>query len=86
MSFSKLEQDLHFSHCPRFDKHELSEDQILAIAKKAVELAREDMYNDVKKEFTAEVGRSVIDKFSWLVGIVVVSLFFWLQSKGFLKL
>jgi hypothetical protein len=75
-----------FATCPRYIRHELTEEQVLAIAKKAVELAREDFYLDVKKEFAAEVGQSIISKFTYLVGLVIVGAFFWLQSQGFIKL
>ena len=71
-----------FSQCPRYDQHELSDEQIEAIAeraaKKAVQMARDDFYKDV--------GETIVGKFKWLVGAVIVGLFVWLASKGAIKL
>jgi len=66
-----------FEACPRYDRHELSEDQIVDIAKKAVQLAREDFY--------ADVGRSVTNKFFWAVGLLVVGLLGWMTAHGYIK-
>ena len=66
-----------FISCPKYDKHELSEDQIIEIAKKAVDLAREEFYQ--------EVGKSVTSKFFVIVGISVVGIFGWLTTHGYLK-
>ena len=64
-----------FEHCPRYDKHELSEEQILDIAKKAVTLARDDFYR--------EVGQSVISKFFLMVGSITVIAFGILTHNGY---
>lgn len=71
-----------FMQCPRFDKHELTDDQIEEIAeraaKKAIALARDGFYQDV--------GETIVGKFKWLLGAVIVGSFMWLASKGFIKL
>jgi hypothetical protein len=73
------EQELkHFENCPNYSRYELSEEQIIIIAKKAVESARNDFYK--------EVGETIVTKFFWLVGIVAVGLFAWLQSHNIIKL
>lgn len=66
-----------FLECPRYDKHELSEEQIIDIAKKAVDLAREEFY--------AEVGKSVTSKFFVIAGLLVVGAFAWLTKHGYLQ-
>lgn len=66
-----------FVECPRYDKHELSEDQIVEIAKKAVALARDEFYQ--------EVGKSVTSKMFITVGLIVVGIFGWLTTHGYLK-
>ncbi len=66
-----------FVECPRYDKHELSEDQIVEIAKKAVALARDEFYQ--------EVGKSVTSKLFFVVGIACVGAIGWLASHGYLK-
>ena len=53
------EMDESFAMCPRYDKHELDEEQIEDIAeraaKKAIIMARDDFYKDV--------GKSMFNKF-----------------------
>jgi hypothetical protein len=66
-----------FTTCPKYDKHELSEDQILEIAKKAVVMARDEFYT--------EVGRGVTSKFFVVTGVITVGLMGWLSSHGYLK-
>lgn len=66
-----------FETCPRYDKHELSEAQIIEIAKKAVLLAREDFY--------ADVGKSITNKFFWAVGLSIVSFMGWMTAHGYIK-
>jgi len=72
---NRRQQD--FESCPRFDKHELSEEQIVSIAKKAVLLA--------KDEFYMEVGKSVTTKFFMVVGVMSTVLLAWLTAKGYLR-
>lgn len=75
------EKDI-FLECPHYEQHDLSESQIDEIAeraaKRAIEMARDDFYKDV--------GKSIVSKFTWGVGVSAVGLFLWLQSKGFIKL
>lgn len=54
----------------------LTDEQIDDIADRAAKRALEMVY--------AEVGRSVLKKAAWLVGVVVVGLFIWLAGKGHL--
>ena len=72
----KAEDD--FTQCPRYDKHELSENQIKSIAEaaaiRAVEIARENFYKDV--------GQSVVSKWFIFVGIATVGLYAWLRGKN----
>lgn len=60
----------------------ISEDQIEEIAelaaKKAVEKLEARMYQ--------EIGRGVMKKLSWLVGIAAVGTFLWAQKNGWIKL
>ena len=66
-----------FASCPRFERHEISEDQIVEIAKKAVLLA--------KDEFYLEVGKSVTKKFIIVVGFLTTLFLGWLSAKGYIK-
>jgi len=74
--------DESFSQCPRYDKHELSDDQIEEIAeraaKKAIGMARDEFYQDV--------GETIVGKFKWLVGAIAVGIFVWLAQHGIIKL
>lgn len=67
-----------FEKCPNFHRYDLSEEQIIIIAKKAVEAARNDFYK--------EVGETIVTKFFWLVGIAAVGLVAWLQTHNVIKL
>lgn len=78
----KSDTDDSFSMCPRYDKHELSDDQIEEIAERAAEKA----IDKAKADFYQDVGHTVINKFYWLVGAVIAGSFLWLNSKGFIKL
>ena len=78
--------DTNFNLCPHYDRYEMSEEQVLFIAKKAVELAKEDMYKFVKKEFSAELGSTILSKLAYMVGASVLGVFMWLASHGFIKL
>jgi hypothetical protein len=71
-----LRRHSDYAQCPKFDRHELSEDQIIEIAKKAVALAREEFYQ--------EVGKSVTSKFFVLVGLATMATMVWLTRKGYI--
>ena len=70
-----------FSSCPRYDKHELSDDQIEDIAERAATRA----VSKVKGEFYEEVGKGVMSKLYWLVGIILVGAYAWMVAHGFIK-
>ena len=78
----KLELDESFAQCPKYNLHELTDEQIDAIAekaaKRAVAMARDDFYKDV--------GETIIGKTKWLVGAIVVGGFVWLAQHGMIKL
>lgn len=59
----------------------LTEEQIEAIA----ELAATKAINKMETQLYTTVGKSVLSKLAYLVGIVTVALYFWLQSKGLMK-
>lgn len=58
----------------------LTEDQIEDIAERAAERALNKMADQVYRE----VGKGVISKALWLIGVAAVGLAAWLKSKGFL--
>lgn len=59
--------------CPLTD-----EDEIEKIAEKAAQKAIEKLTNQVYQE----VGKSVVQKLFYVVGICAVGLYLWLKSKG----
>jgi len=75
---SQEDNPVIFTQCPQFNRYELSEEQIIIIAKKAVEEARNSFYK--------EVGETIITKFFWLVGIIAVGVFTWMTSHNIIKL
>lgn len=56
----------------------LTEEQINQIANKAAERALENVY--------AQVGKSVVTKFLWIVGLVAVGAFLYFSGKGTIPL
>ena len=72
---------MDYKECPRYDKHELDDEQIEAIAQraaeKAVELAKDDLFK--------EVGHSVLKGLYYVIGVAAVALFIWLARIGIIK-
>jgi hypothetical protein len=75
---SNAEQRIHdrrrFPSC-------LSEDEINLIAERAAERAVEK----ITTQFYEQIGKSIIHKFMWLVGLISVGAFFWLETHGMIK-
>jgi hypothetical protein len=59
---------------------QLTDDQIEQIATKAAEKAVSMMTNQLYQE----VGKSVVNKFLWVVGVAAVALAAWAKGKGWL--
>jgi hypothetical protein len=70
--------EVNFKNCPKFIYHDISEDQVIAIAVKAVEIARNDFYQGV--------GETIVTKFFWLIGIIATGIVLWLNNKGLINL
>jgi 3-methyladenine DNA glycosylase Tag len=66
---------------PGSKEPQLTEEQIDHIAEKAAEKAVEKLMD---KGFKA-VGKTVVEKLFWIVGVVSLGLYFWLQAKGIVK-
>jgi tetrahydromethanopterin S-methyltransferase subunit G len=70
-----------FKACPRYDKHELTDEQIDLIAtnaaKKAVDLAKKELYQGV--------GERVVNWIFWVIGVAVVGLFLFAVKMGWVK-
>lgn len=58
----------------------LTDEEIDIIAEKAAEKAVAKMTTAVYRE----VGRTIVQRFFWIVGLSALGLYFWLQSKGFI--
>jgi hypothetical protein len=56
----------------------LTEDQIEEIAERAAERAMAKLTDHMYKQ----VGKSVVSKLFWLVGVISVGLYLWLKQKG----
>jgi ribosome recycling factor len=57
---------------------QLTEDQIEEIAERAAERAMQKLTDHMYKQ----VGKSVISKLFWIVGVISVGLYLWLKQKG----
>ena len=60
-------------NCPLYNDSELVE-----IAERAAERAVEKLTNHVYQQ----VGRSVVEKLFYIIGVCAVGLYLWLKSKG----
>ncbi len=56
----------------------LTEEQIEEIAERAAERAMAKLTDHMYKQ----VGKSVVSKLFWIVGIISVGLYLWLKQKG----
>jgi hypothetical protein len=56
---------------------QLSEAQIEAIAERAAEVALERVYT--------QIGRSVVNKFLWLLGAAALAVAAWFNGAGYIK-
>lgn len=59
----------------------LTEAQIEEIAERAANKSVAKLTDQVYRE----VGKNVLQKFTYVVGAIAVALFLWLQSKGLIK-
>lgn len=59
----------------------LTDAQIEKIAEKAAEKAVAKITDRVYRD----VGKNVVQKLFWVIGVISIALFFWLQSKGLIK-
>ena len=66
-----------FEVCPKYERHELSEDQIIDIAKKAVQLAKEE--SDI------EVGRLTKKGLKYIAVTLLIGLYVWATQQGFIE-
>lgn len=66
------------THACRQDCPLLSDPELEKIAERAAEKAIEKLTNHVYQE----VGKSVVSKFVYIVGVCSVGLYLWLKSKG----
>lgn len=61
-----------------FQATPLTEEQIEEIAERAAERAMKKLTDHMYKE----VGRGVVNKLFWIVGVISVGLYLWLKQKG----
>jgi ribosome recycling factor len=57
---------------------QLTEEQIEEIAERAAERAMQKLTDHMYKQ----VGKSVVSKLFWIVGVISVGLYLWLKQKG----
>lgn len=78
MSFEPERRDItQFQNCPKYNRYELTEEQMLEIARMAVKLA--------EQKRNEEIGKMVTSKFYAALGAIVFAIWAWLTSHGYLK-
>lgn len=60
----------------------LTEEQIEQIAERAAKKAAEKVMKDLTDHMYRQVGKSVVSKLFWIVGVISVGLYMWLKQKG----
>jgi len=73
--------DLDFKSCPKYITHDLSEDQILSIAKKAVELAKEEAKLELADNVIA-FGKDAAGKLFFIIGAIMIGVVAWAQTHN----
>lgn len=71
-----------FDGVERRKKYRIPESEIEKIANRAAQKAVQRMLDDGYKA----VGRNLIEKGIWFLGLIACGLFAWLMSKGFIKM
>jgi len=71
----KKDAALFFTQCPKYIKHDITEEQVLQIARKAVHLAKEDSER--------ELGRLTKKGIIYLIGAILTGLGSWSIQSGF---
>jgi hypothetical protein len=64
----------------------ICQDQIEEIANLAAERAAEKAVDLIKQDAYQSVGKLVIDKFLWMIGVIVMGVYFWAENKDFFNL
>lgn len=81
MNIERFVKTDHYKGPERRREVYLSDDQIEQIAEEAAKRALKHMIEDGYKA----VGKNVIEKGAWVVGVLACGIFAWLASKGFIK-
>jgi hypothetical protein len=69
---------------PEDDKRKtytLDKDQLISIAEQGAQQAFDKMTN----RLIIYIGRGVLERIFWIIGVCFLSLYFWLQSRGIIK-
>ena len=72
------EHKLHFHQCPKFDRYELTEDQMERLASKAASKALALGKAELKQELgesTIAFGATIVKRFFYIVGAIALALF-----------
>jgi len=79
---SRRSDDLtDFTQCPRYHRYDLTEDQIVEIARKAIEIAKKDAATEVG-EYVIDIGKSFATKLFFIIGALVLAFLTWASRHG----
>lgn len=74
-----------FAQCPRWDKHELTDEQIMLIAEKAADVAAQKALKIAEAQFYTGVGKRVVRASFYIIGVIAVILTAIATKFGFIK-
>lgn len=85
-----MPDDVCFRECPKFHQDlPLSSEDVECIILRVLETQERQIANKaqtlIKEQFYKEVGKSVVAKFFYGLGLVVVALAYWLHDLGWLR-
>ncbi|MCK9622607.1 MAG: hypothetical protein M0R47_18985 [Methylobacter sp.] len=79
----------HFEFCPRYDKHELTKEQMLdlveMVAEKVLDVSIDKTIDRIDQRRNEQIGKMVTNKFYAVLGAVVFGLWVFLTKHGYLK-
>lgn len=82
-------RDISFNTCPKYQKHELTADQIDEIAEKAaikaISKAVMQTKEELKNEIIMDIGLTGLNAIKYILGIGLLGLFYWLVKHDIIK-
>lgn len=70
--------DQQFSQCPKYLRHDLTEDQVVDLLKRGIQMYKDDQ--------NMQIGRLTKKGFFYIVGACVIAGYSWFVAHGFISI